>query len=107
MLSFNQCISLPQLPHNTSISILGHKVLVMPTLIITNQYLDDFLFVAVDSKWSVWTQWTVCTVSCGGGYKHRERECVARHENITMLTCPGDDLQNVSCAFAECPGTFP
>jgi len=49
--------------------------------------------------WSLWTAWTACTRTCGGGEKHRSRNC-ANEYNTT--TCAGPDEEMNLCFQQTC-----
>ncbi|KAK2182809.1 hypothetical protein NP493_335g03034 [Ridgeia piscesae] len=56
---------------------------------------------AVDGRWSPWTEWTPCPVSCGGAKHNRTRECVGPFyggEN-----CRGFSQQARRCNIRFCP----
>ena len=52
-----------------------------------------------------WNAWSVCTVSCAGGVRHRTRSCPPG------VTCDPDEhgsslRQSESCAVEACPGVW-
>ncbi|XP_078662008.1 SCO-spondin-like [Branchiostoma floridae x Branchiostoma belcheri] len=52
-----------------------------------------------ESGWSMWGPWTACTLTCGGGYRKRTREC-SINEN---LPCEGPSMEEASCNPEKCP----
>ena len=48
-------------------------------------------------KWTVWSLWTPCSVSCGDGKRMRSRTCQG-----SSAECPGDVTQEQSCKEREC-----
>ncbi|XP_061163025.1 A disintegrin and metalloproteinase with thrombospondin motifs adt-1-like [Saccostrea echinata] len=55
----------------------------------------------VDVEWAVWSSWTHCNVSCGGGIRERDRLCnnsVARNGER-----PCEDKQSIDCNTNPCP----
>lgn len=56
--------------------------------------------------WTEWTDWSACTVSCGGGIKVKTRECtlpqVLGIERLKLL-CPGESSETASCSEEACP----
>ena len=61
--------------------------------------------VSVNGAWSVWSPWSQCTVSCGGGIRQRARDCSNPATLYGGLECDGVDWQNMICMTDECPGT--
>ena len=56
--------------------------------------------------WTDWTEWTPCSVSCGGGKKVKTRECVlpkALGWERLQLLCPGDREVVSDCNSNPCP----
>ena len=62
---------------------------------------------AVDGGWSIWTNWTMCTTSCGEGLQTRSRQCdnpVPRHGG---RPCEGLELESAPCIVRSiCPGVL-
>ena len=52
---------------------------------------------AVPASWGSWTQWSGCSVSCGGGRQSRSRSCVGGN------TCTGQNAQFRDCNQLDCP----
>ncbi|XP_053392462.1 cartilage intermediate layer protein 1-like [Mercenaria mercenaria] len=52
-------------------------------------------------KWTTWTPWSSCDVSCGGGTQTRARTCAI--VDPTNLDCVGKPSQNKTCSIWECP----
>lgn len=46
--------------------------------------------------WTTWSEWTQCSVSCGGGTMRRSRKCPTRN-------CSGSRLEEIPCALQACP----
>ena len=59
-----------------------------------------------DGSWSAWTDWNVCSASCGKGYKNRKRNCTYPTLNDDGLPCQGSDTQKVACILNNCPGLY-
>ena len=59
--------------------------------------------------WTEWSEWTACSVTCGGGKRQKSRECVlpdgARSDE--PLFCPGNDLMEEKCNENKCPELGP
>ena len=58
----------------------------------------------VNGNWGAWTQWSTCSLSCGGGSRKRSRRCDNPPPNSGGTHCPGDDHQIDYCNKEECPG---
>ncbi len=55
-------------------------------------------------NWTLWEEWTDCSLTCGGtGIKHRSRKCVSSLNGA--FNCPTSSQQeNDTCGTANCPG---
>lgn len=51
----------------------------------------------VNGQWSVWSTWSACTQTCGGGISQRERQC----EN--GKACEGSSTESRICNENPCP----
>ena len=54
-------------------------------------------------KWSVWTRWSKCSKSCGGGSQKRRRT-IARTAKHGGKRCDGSNTARQSCNIKKCPG---
>ena len=54
--------------------------------------------------WTQWGEWTDCSKTCGGGQKHKYRQCVD-HEGslVDEVNCPGDNNEAEPCNDQTCP----
>ena len=50
----------------------------------------------VDDGWTEWTDWGVCSKSCGHGVKYRKRMCKKTG------TCSGYAIEEMKCGLTEC-----
>ncbi|XP_068397521.1 hemicentin-1 isoform X4 [Eschrichtius robustus] len=57
----------------------------------------------VDGKWTTWTSWSTCTVSCGGGARQRTRDCSDPVPQYGGNKCEGSDVQSDFCNSDSCP----
>ncbi|XP_071177833.1 scavenger receptor cysteine-rich type 1 protein M160-like [Mytilus edulis] len=57
----------------------------------------------VNGNWSVWTQWTDCSMSCGNGFQTRSRRCNDPSLSNIRFSCHGDTLEAQLCNKIECP----
>ena len=55
----------------------------------------------VDCKWSDWSQWDLCTKTCGGGMQARTRHIVIPERNGGK-TCVGEPLEMRTCNMQAC-----
>ena len=60
--------------------------------------------VSVDGtcEFSVWSEWTECSRTCGGGKRARIRQCC--DEEVDFLECTGNVREIRSCQTLPCPG---
>ena len=60
--------------------------------------------ILVDGMWKTWSEWGVCSVTCGGGESIRTRECIdALHGGDS---CLGESNQTKVCEDFPCPSEF-
>ncbi|CAM9592142.1 unnamed protein product [Lampetra fluviatilis] len=57
----------------------------------------------VDGKWSVWSGWGPCSVSCGGGSRQRSRSCSEPPPQHGGHSCEGSDIHVDFCNSEPCP----
>ncbi|XP_019744473.1 brain-specific angiogenesis inhibitor 1-like isoform X3 [Hippocampus comes] len=55
----------------------------------------------VDGAWAEWTPWSLCSSTCGRGYRDRTRTC--RLPQNGGEPCEGPSRQNKLCNIAVCP----
>jgi len=55
----------------------------------------------VDCQWGNWTEWSECSVTCGGGKLHRAREILV-HKANGGDACPGSPAQEADCNDLKC-----
>lgn len=59
---------------------------------------------AVDGQWSMWTPWSLCSVTCQAGTKIRFRFCDKPRPQDNGLPCPGDSRDREACFEPQpCP----
>lgn len=57
---------------------------------------------AVDGAWDEWTPWSLCSSTCGRGYRDRTRTC--KMPKNGGEPCRGPSRQTKFCNIAVCPG---
>lgn len=51
--------------------------------------------------WSDWSNWSLCSRTCGGGSSYRLRKCIPSF--IFQYDCQGEAIQYVTCNNEQCP----
>lgn len=57
----------------------------------------------IDGKFTDWSDWSACSVSCGGGYQLAVRSC---DPTFTSTDCRGDTIKTKLCNANLCPGMW-
>ena len=60
----------------------------------------------VNGGYGKWSNYSTCSVSCGGGVQFRERNCDSPPPKYGGKGCDGPRRENRSCQEKECPGTL-
>ncbi|KAH9494396.1 Netrin receptor unc5b [Bulinus truncatus] len=60
------------------------------------------LTVFVNGGWSVWSEWSDCSATCGKGKQRRSRTCTEPSPYYGGLPCEGEQQQSVTCSN-PCP----
>ncbi|XP_035676272.1 sushi, von Willebrand factor type A, EGF and pentraxin domain-containing protein 1-like [Branchiostoma floridae] len=58
---------------------------------------------SVDGNWTPWSQWSTCSVSCGGGNHSRTRECTNPRPIHGGRNCTGPPTEIGACNTEKCP----
>ena len=67
--------------------------------------LDLFLVIlVVDGKWTVWGNWGICSLTCGGGVQDRSRTCTNPPPAFGGAQCVGPSRSTRLCNDNPCPG---
>lgn len=64
------------------------------------------IYIVVDGQWAEWNEWSECTVSCGKGYKSRNRSCSDPPPQSGGGVCHGNETETDYCNTNNCPGMF-
>ena len=56
----------------------------------------------IGGSWSTWTDWSPCSVTCGGGYQFRTRRCDDPPPRNGGAECPGSDEDLQTCNTETC-----
>ena len=64
-----------------------------------------FLSLIVHGQWSLWSNWTDCSTTCGNGTQSRNRTCTNPFPQHGGQDCVGNKTQYRSCDYIrkECP----
>ena len=60
------------------------------------------ILVAVNGDWGLWSSWSACSSSCGGGMKHRSRKCNNPIPQNGGLECGGPLAEEQICNSFIC-----
>jgi hypothetical protein len=60
----------------------------------------------VDGRWTQWSSWTSCDVTCGIGSQLRTRRCTNPAPEHNGKDCIGDSLQTSQCSRGKCKGRY-
>ena len=56
----------------------------------------------ISGSWGSWTDWSSCSVTCGGGFQRRTRQCDDPTPCNGGAECPGSDKEVQSCNTKTC-----
>ncbi|XP_052789072.1 thrombospondin-2-like, partial [Mya arenaria] len=56
----------------------------------------------VDGRWTLWSFWTQCSVTCGTGIQTRHRACANPSPTFGGQNCKGTNHQTTSCTEPIC-----
>lgn len=63
--------------------------------------IQTFISLLVDGIFMEWTDWSECSLTCGGGINVRSRECDGPFYD--GLNCTGDWDESRDCNIFNCP----
>ena len=58
----------------------------------------------VNGNWAAWSSWGICSASCGGGTRNRERTCSDPVPQNGGQLCSGSNQQIDNCNIEPCSG---
>ncbi|XP_023235428.1 A disintegrin and metalloproteinase with thrombospondin motifs 6-like [Centruroides sculpturatus] len=58
---------------------------------------------SVDGNWSPWTEWSICSRTCGGGIESSRRYCDNPSPMYGGKFCTGERMRYRSCNILDCP----
>ncbi|KAG5680582.1 hypothetical protein PVAND_010079 [Polypedilum vanderplanki] len=61
-----------------------------------------YVTVEVPIRFTPWSEWSECTVSCGTGQQYRSRVCILL-DGTPSYNCTGDNVQVRKCNDIKCP----
>ncbi|XP_052281797.1 coadhesin-like isoform X3 [Dreissena polymorpha] len=56
-----------------------------------------------DGDWATWSSWNTCSVTCGGGFYQRTRDCTYPPPPLFGRMCTGPSSEIASCNTQHCP----
>ncbi|XP_068752195.1 uncharacterized protein [Montipora capricornis] len=113
--STSQDYELASVPPSHTLIIGAHNARLQSTRMIIDELAlwngdlqkDDINYLmeskAADGKYTNWSNFSSCTVSCGGGMKMRHRSCTSPSPKHGGKNCTGKSTQTESCFLGRCP----
>ena len=74
----------------------AYKKTVIPSMV--------FYLSLVNGRWSAWSGWGDCSLTCGNGSQTRMRTCTNPPPSAGGAACSGISSQSQSCNTEQCPG---
>ena len=68
--------------------------------------LITIVCIAVNGGWSIWSEYSPCSVTCGSGTKVRMRTCTNPIPENNGAECTGVRVETQSCDMGPCSGGF-
>ena len=63
-----------------------------------------YFWFSVNGGFTSWSNWSLCTATCGNGTQHRNRSCSNPAPSCGGIDCRGPFIDVTSCAVVPCPG---
>ena len=67
-------------------------------------HINKLLPSLVNGRWSGWTSWSPCSVTCGNGRQERMRKCDSPAPEYGGKFCEGPAREFHNCEEDDCPG---
>lgn len=74
--------------------------------VLTNYLSLRLNLFLVDGRWSGWSAWSPCSVTCGNGRQERTRRCDTPVPEYGGKFCEGPAKEYHNCEEDDCPGNF-
>ena len=74
--------------------------------VLTNYLSLRLNLFLVDGRWSGWSAWSPCSVTCGNGRQERTRRCDTPVPEYGGKFCDGPAKEYHNCEEDDCPGNF-
>eukprot|EP00731_Ephydatia_muelleri_P018718 Em0011g758a len=88
---FRECLGDEQ---TTALNCTGNRINVQPC---------NTQCCAVNGGFTIWSDWSPCSVSCGNGTQYRSRSCTSPAPYCGGTGCTGASTELMSCATTPCP----
>ena len=66
-------------------------------------FTNEKLLLAVDCRWSSFGNWSMCSKTCGKGYK-TSRRYPMNNASHGGKECEGETIKMMQCNLTNCPG---
>ena len=64
-------------------------------------------YILVHGGYSQWSEFSICTTTCGGGIQERRRNCTNPVPKYMGKDCSGlgENVESRTCSLENCPGS--
>ena len=62
----------------------------------------DIISVSVPGLWKEWSPWSLCSTTCGGGLRYRNRTCDMDSFGNLTIDCEGSSDDYLDCHTFSC-----